>query len=98
MRVFDQRWSSAASTGGQTAVQVTGEVMQSVWFFTASTGVSTATIRAQHALSSGGPWFDEGASTALSSGALQVFHIDGPLLWVRPYCGSTGISVRVIGI
>lgn len=98
MREFDQQWSSNASSGAQTAVEVLGDVVASAWYFRASTGVATATVTVQSALSSGGPWFDEGGSTALTSGVQIVVRVSGPLGWVRPVCNSTGITVRAIGV
>lgn len=98
MLEFRQRWSSVATSGGQAAIKVTGDVLQSAWYFTASTGESTATGIVQSAESSGGPWYDEAASTELSSGITVVLRVPGPFEWVRPWCGSTGITVRAIGV
>lgn len=98
MREFDQIWSSVSSSGAQTAVEVHGDCLQSAWYFKASTGVATATIIVQSALSSDGPWFDEGGSTALTSGTMHVVRIAGPLGWARPFCNSTGITVRGVGV
>lgn len=98
MKTFDQSWTSAVSTGGLTAVEVQADVAQSAWYVTASAGVSTATFLVQSALSSGGPWCDEGGSTALSSSALLVVRVNGPFAWVRPFINCTGVTIRAIGI
>ena len=98
MREFDQTWSSNTSSGAQTAVKVLGAVMNSQWAFRASSGVATATIGVQEAATSSGPWYERAGSTALTSGTMLVLPVTGPLMWVRPYCGSTGITVRAVGV
>jgi hypothetical protein len=98
MRELDYVWSSNGTAGAQTAVRVIGDPLHSAFYFKASTGVATATVTVESALSSGGPWFTEAASTALSSGECLVLRITGPLGFVRPTCGSTGITVRAIGV
>lgn len=98
MPELDYTWSSVGTTGAQTAVRVHGDLLASAWYFKASTGVATATVIVQSALSSGGPWFDEGGSTAFSSGTVHVVRVNGPMAWARPYVGSTGITIRAIGV
>lgn len=98
MRELDQIWSSNGTTGGQVAVEIHGDLRHSAWYFSASTGVATATIIVQSALSSAGPWFDEGGSTAVTSGTMMVVRVQGPMGFARPYLGSTGITVRAIGV
>ena len=98
MRELDYTWSSVGSSGAQTAVRVIGDLLHSAWYFKASTGVATATILVQSALSSGGPWADEGGSTALTSGTVQVVRVSGPMGWARPWVNSTGVTVRAIGV
>ena len=98
MRMFDQRWSSVSASGGQTGVYVSGETQHTVFYCEASTGVSTSRILIQSALSSEGPWATEASDTNLSSGLITVLRVSGPLLWVRPLCGSTGQSIRAIGV
>lgn len=98
MWTLRQTWSSNGTTGGQAAVRVSGPLQQSAWYFQSSTGVSTATVRVESAPSSGGPWADEGGSTAVSSGTQVVVRVTGPMEWARPYLGSTGITVVARGI
>ena len=96
MREFDQQWSSNASTGGQAAVQVTGDVMESAWYCEASAG-STNGITIQTGPNSTGPWFNE-ASTVLAVSGGAVLRVTGPFIWVRPYWTSTGGTVRCVGV
>lgn len=98
MRELDATWSSVSSSGAQTAVEVHGDLLASAWYFEASTGVATATIGVESALSSGGPWVSEGASTALTSGIMSVIRISGPMGWARPTVNSTGVTIRAIGV
>lgn len=98
MRELDVSWSSVASSGAQTAVEIHGDLLHSAWYFKASTGVSTATYLVQSALSSGGPWVDEGGSTALTSGTMMVTRITGPMGWARPSVNCTGVTIRAIGV
>jgi hypothetical protein len=98
MREFDQIWSSNASSGAQAGVEVHGTPLQTAFYFQASTGVATATVTVESALSVNGPWATEGGSTALTSGILVVVRITGPLGFVRPVLNSTGITVRAIGV
>lgn len=97
MPEFKQTWSSLATSGGQSAIH-SAEAIESVWYFQASSGVSTATVRVQSALSSGGPWFDDASNTALTSGTLGVLRVTGPFAWVRPWANSTGITIRAVGV
>jgi len=98
MRELDCTWSSNASSGAQTAVEVHGDVLYTAFYIKASTGVDTATVTIQSAQSSGGPWFDEGGSTALTVGTQIVVRIAGPFGWVRPHINSTGNTIRAIGV
>jgi hypothetical protein len=98
MRELDYVWSSVSSSGAQSHVRVIGDLLNSAWYFKASTGVATATVIVQSALSSGGPWFDEGGSTTLTSGTLHVVRVSGPMGFARPHVNSTGITVRAIGV
>lgn len=97
MREFSHVWSSAASSGGQTAIQVTGDVCFSQWLFIGSTGVSTATGIVQSGPTSSGPWGTDGFSTDVTSGACVPVRITGPLQWVRPHFNSTGMACYVVG-
>ena len=98
MREFDQVWVFSGTSGGGTAVEVTGSVNFSAWYATVSTA-STATLTVQSALASTGPWFDEGSCT-LSTGSGGIVRIQGPFGWVRPYNNSTAntLTVRAIGV
>jgi len=98
MRELDYTWSSNTSSGAQTAVEVHGDLIASAWYFRSSTGVATATISVQSAPTASGPWFDEGGSTAVTSGIVHVVRVAGPMGFARPFCGSTGITVRAIGV
>lgn len=95
---FKQQWSSVTSSGAQTAVHVTGPIEYTAWYFIGSTGESTATVKVQSAYASGGPWFDEATSTALSSGACLVLRTTGPFEWVRPHVNTTGVTIRALGV
>lgn len=97
MRVFEKEWSSVATSGGQDPLLISGDPLQSAWFFKTSTGVSSVRFSVQSGLSTTGPWAEEAASTAGSSGTLTVLRVNGPFKWVRPFCGSTGMTVRAIG-
>ena len=98
MLVFDHTWSSAATTGGQTPVVMNGQDANS-WrvFARASTGsVTTAAI--QIAESSAGPWVSV-VSTSVSTTAPSVMDFVGPLFGqVRAYSGSTGATIRLVGV
>lgn len=98
MREFDQIWSSNGSSGAQTAVEVHGCPTHTAFYFQGSTGVATATVTVESGPTSGGPFANEGGSTSLTSGAMVVVRITGPLAWVRPNLNSTGITVRAIGV
>lgn len=97
MRELDVQWSSNASSGAQSAIEVHGSITHTLWLVTGSTGVSTATALIQSGFTSSGPWADEAFSTAVSSGTCVALRLTGPLHWVRPVLTSTGMSVRVIG-
>ena len=99
MREFDQTWTFSGTSGGGTAVEVTGDVVQSAWYVRVSTA-STATVTIQSALTSTGPWYDELGTGALSTGASMVLRMAGPFAWVRPHNNSTAdtLTVRAIGV
>ena len=99
MIVFDYTWSSVGTTGGQTAVYVDAgcDADSWRWFGRPSTGTAT-TVTIQIAESTGGPWGDVDSTTVSTAAPITRF-FDGPLFgYVRAYSGSTGATIRLVGV
>ena len=99
MITFDYVWSSATSTGGQTAVLLDAGCDADSWrVFARSSTVTATTVAVQIAESTAGPWVSI-ASTSISTGVSIAMDFSGPLFgYVRAYSGSTGATIRLVGV
>lgn len=109
MLVIKQTWTidraTAASSGGQTAIELNDNVTDAVMYIDHSTLTTTNSFSFQSAQQSSGPWTIEGstvtgaAGTASTNFALRVTGPVGP--WVRPYlhtASSGGYDFLLIGV